>query len=144
MLKNKVSCVFLKYNLIHAILLIGLLDSCQSAKHSPNQSNIMKESNITNATIQAFINRDEELIYYVFKGSSRSDMEGHRISYGDYDGIIELWDPPMYQAQLLKRTKLLPRSVYPLLSKGYLVKYHAIFGFERYEIIKKYETLEKV
>ena len=113
--------------------------------HSTNQLQ-MKELKLKDTEILQLINPDQsdETIYHLSFRYERK-LRHAKFYYQEYTGTIEenhLKDKCI--VVFAKKPLELPRSVYPILTQGYIVVRFNRFGWETYQVIKDFKKSDTI
>jgi hypothetical protein len=124
-------------------MIVSLLPSCaqQNLANNPTQ---MKELTLANAEIIEISSPDQkEETSYQFNFTYSKKLRNTLFYYQQHSGKIEdHTQKDKYKVILTKKHQELPRSVYPLLTQGYVVVQFNWLGLETYQVIKDFKILE--
>jgi len=126
-----------------SIMIIPFLSCCIRQSNNHPQ---MKELKLRNAEILELNTPDQsnEAIYQL--GFEYESKLRHAIFYyQQHSGTIQESHPKNNcKVILTKKHHELPRSVYPLLTQGYIVVQFNRFGWETYQVIKEFKKSDKI
>ncbi|MBK9256683.1 MAG: hypothetical protein IPM42_14440 [Saprospiraceae bacterium] len=118
--------------------------SCITPQHPSTNQQQMKELKLIDAEIKEIVSpeRMDETIYQLSFKYERKLL--HAVFYyQQHSGIIEEADrKKKCQVKLTKKHHQLPRSIYPLLTQGYIVVQFSWLGLETYQVIKEFKILK--
>lgn len=122
----------------------------QNKNEMTNQMNyksnlVLPELKIEGVTIQHFASGDGNIDANVMlTAPCHKELLNKEIYYQSFSGKLEKDNvtEDLYKAKLKKNSVMIPRSIYPLLSEGYIVVKSTWFGFDKFKIIKKYQVIE--
>jgi hypothetical protein len=132
--------------LFGVFIMIFLFLSCGTSKNTSNNEQKMKELKLNNAEIQGIVSPDVKgETYYQLNFTHKGKLRNAVFYYQQHSGVIE--ENMMNQKRKVRLTAKrheLPRSVYPLLTQGYIVVQFTWLGLETYQIVKDFTILESV
>ena len=129
------------YKLFGIFALIIPLMSCGTHQNPTTNPLKMKELLLNDAEIRELNYPDQkhETIYqlsFIYERKLRHAV----FYYQQHSGIINENDiNEKCPVTLTKKSRELPRSVYPLLTQGYIVVQFSRFGWETYQVIKEFK-----
>lgn len=124
-------------------MIVHLISYC--AFHSTIQLQ-MKELKLKDTEIHQLINPDQsdETIYHLSFRYERK-LRHAKFYYQEYTGTIEKNLPKeKCIVKLTNKYRELPRSVYPLLSQGFIVVQFSRFGWETYQVVKEFKKSDSI
>ena len=118
--------------------------SCSTTNNPTTNQQQMKELLIHNAEIQEIISTDHiDETHFILSFIYERKLRQAVFYYQQHSGIINENDMnKKCTVTLTKKSRELPRSVYPLLTQGYIVVQFIRFGIETYQVIKEFKKLE--
>jgi hypothetical protein len=124
-------------------LIVSLL-SCYPQQNIANNPTQMKELTLANAEIIEISSPDQkEETYYQFNFTYSKKLRNALFYYQQHSGKIEESNfKDKHKVLLTKKHHELPRSVYPLLTQGYIVVQFNWLGLETYQVIKDFKKSE--
>lgn len=132
------------YSLFGIIVMVLPLLSCNTTQNKSTNQQQMKELKLKDAEIHEIYSPDQinEIVYQLTFKYERK-LRHAVFYYQQHSGIIEETDMnKKCKVALSKKHHELPRSVYPLLTQGYIVVQFSWFGMETYQVIKEFKKLE--
>lgn len=126
------------------IVMIFPLLSCSTHQNPSTNPQQLKKLKLINAEIQeiVFPERMDETIYQLSFKYERK-LRHAVFYYQQHSGIIEEADiKEKCRVILTKKHHELPRSIYPLLTQGYIVVQFTWLGWETYQVIKEFKILK--
>lgn len=122
----------------------------QNNNEMTNQMNyksnlVLPELKIEGVTIQHFASGDgNNNVYVMLTAPCHKELLNKEIYYQSFSGKLEKDQvtEDLCKAKLKKNSAIIPRSIYPFLSEGYIVVKCTWLGFDKFKIIKKYEVIE--
>jgi hypothetical protein len=128
------------------LIMIWLFLSCATSKNTSNSQQKMKELKLNNAVIQG-VDSPNTLgeTYYQLNFNHKRKLRHAVFYYQQHSGVLEEnVMNNMCKVILTAKHHELPRSVYPLLTQGYIVVRFNWLGWETYQIVKEFTILESV
>jgi len=132
------------YKLFGIFALFIPLMSCGTHQNPTTNQLKMKELLLKDAEIHEIYSPDQtnEIVYQLTFTYERK-LRHAVFYYQQYSGTIAETDlKEKCQVLMTKKSRELPRSVYPLLTQGYIVVQFTRFGIETYQVIKEFKKLE--
>lgn len=132
------------YPLIGMLAMILPFLSCNTPQNPSTNQQQMKELKLKDAEMLELNAPDQsdESVYqlsFMYERKLRHAV----FYYQQYSGTIAKTDlKEKCQVLITKKSRELPRSVYPLLTQGYIVVQFTRFGIETYQVIKEFKKLE--
>jgi hypothetical protein len=129
------------FTLFGIFALIIPLMSCGTHQNPTTNQLKMKELLLKDAEIHEIYSPEQtdETIYQLSFSYERK-LRHAVFYYQQYSGIINENDMnEKCTVTLTKKSRELPRSVYPLLTQGYIVVQFSRFGWETYQVIKEFK-----
>jgi hypothetical protein len=130
-----------KYTIMGILVMIMPFLSCSSHHNLTSNPQQMKEFRLSNAEIQKIDSHDQtdEIVYqlsFMYERKLRDAI----FYYHQHSGTLRESHPKeKCQVLLTRKHHELPRSVYPLLTQGYIVVQFSWLGMETYQVIKDFK-----
>jgi hypothetical protein len=132
------------YTVFGIFALIIPLMSCGTHQNPTTNQLKMKELLLKDAEFHEIYYPDQtnEIVYQLTFKYERK-LRHAVFYYKQYSGIINGNDlNEKCTVTLTKKSRELPRSIYPLLTQGYIVVQFSWLGLETYQVIKEFKKLE--